>query len=259
MDGVTKGRRPMRFADKVVIVTGAGRGIGRAIALAFAAEGAKVVVSDVHGDSATRVAMLIGDIQGDALAVEVDVSKASQVARLVQKTLEAFGTIDVLVNNAGVLRPTRLEDISEEEWDWLMDINVKGVFLCTKAVLPTMRSRGGGKIVNLASIAGRSTSTFGGAHYTTSKSAVLGLTRHAAREMAQYHVNVNSVSPGSIDTEMVREYSTAEEREEEAKNVPLGRFADPQEVARVVLFLASQEASYITGATIDINGGLLMI
>ena len=259
MDGVTKGRRAMRFTGKVAIVTGAGRGIGRAIALAFAAEGAKVVVSDVHGDSADRVARLIRDLSQDALAVEVDVSKASQVARLAQKTLEAFGTIDVLVNNAGVLRPTRLEDISEEEWDWLMDINVKGVFLCTKAVLPTMRSRGGGKIVNLASIAGRSTSTIGGAHYTTSKAAVLGLTRHAAREMAQYHVNVNSVSPGSIDTEMVREYSTAEEREEEAKNVPLGRFADPQEVARVVLFLASQEASYITGATIDINGGLLMI
>jgi len=248
-----------RFAGQVVIVTGAGRGIGKAIALAFAAEGAKVVVSDVNGDSADRVAKLIRDLSQDALAVEVDVSKAGRVARLIQKTLEAFGTIDVLVNNAGVLRPTRLEDISEEEWDWLMDINVKGVFLCTKAVLPTMRSRGGGKIVNLASIAGRSTSTFGGAHYTTSKAAVLGLTRHAAREMAQYHINVNSVSPGSIDTEMVREYSTAEEREEEAKNVPLGRFADPQEVARVVLFLASQEASYITGATIDINGGLLMI
>ncbi len=247
------------FANKVAIVTGAGRGIGKAVALAFAVEGAKVVACDVNGDSVERVAQQIGGEGQAALAVRADVSKAGDVALLVERALAAYERIDILVNNAGVLRGTRLEDISEEEWDWVMDVNVKGAFLCTQAVLPAMKAQGGGKIVNMASIAGRSTSTWGGAHYTTAKAAVLGLTRHTARELAPYHINVNSLSPGSIDTEMARENSTPEQRAAEAPAIPLGRFGSPEEVAALVLFLASDEASYITGANVDINGGLLMI
>ena len=248
-----------RFAGKVAIVTGAGRGIGRAIAVAFAAEGASVVVGDVNADNAGVTSRQIRETGQDALAVQVDVSKAGDVARLIKATLKQFNTIDILVNNAGVLRPTRLEEISEEEWDTVMGTNVKGVFLCTRAVLPTMKAKGGGKIVNMASIAGRSTSTWGGAHYTTAKAAVLGLTRHTAREMAPYHINVNSLSPGSIDTDMARENFTPEQRAAEAATIPLGRFGSPEDVAQLVLFLASDEASYITGATVDINGGSLMI
>ena len=248
-----------RFAGKVAIVTGAGRGIGRAIAVAFAAEGASVVVGDVNADNAAGTITQIRETGQDALAVQVDVSKAGDVARMIKATLKQFNTIDILVNNAGILRPTRLEEISEEEWDTVMDVNVKGVFLCTRAVLPTMKAKGGGKIVNMASIAGRSTSTWGGAHYTTAKAAVLGLTRHTAREMAPHHINVNSLSPGSIDTDMARENSTPEQRAAEAATIPLGRFGSPEDVAQLVLFLASDEASYITGATVDINGGSLMI
>jgi 3-oxoacyl-[acyl-carrier protein] reductase len=178
---------------------------------------------------------------------------------MVEAAVRRFGTIHILVNNAGVLRPTPFANISEDEWDWVMAVNVKGVFLCTKAVLPIMKLNDEGKIVNLASSAGRSTSTFGGAHYTTSKAAVLGLTRHVAREVAPFGINVNSVSPGSINTEMVRGFSSLERLEAEARQIPLARLGSPSEVARVVLFLASDDASYITGATVDINGGELMI
>jgi NAD(P)-dependent dehydrogenase (short-subunit alcohol dehydrogenase family) len=248
-----------RFEGKVAIVTGAGRGIGRAIALRIAAEGAHVVVNDIVGERAEAVAGQIMEMGQKALATSADVSKSGEVQRLVGETVEELGTIDILVNNAGVLLPTPLEEITEDEWDWVMDVNVKGVFLCTKAVLPTMKAKGSGKIVNMASSAGRSTSTFGGAHYTTSKAAVLGLTRHTAREMAPFHINVNSVSPGSIDTEMVRENSTPELMASEAAKVPLGRLGAPEDIADLVLFLASDEACYITGATVDINGGDLMI
>lgn len=248
-----------RFEGKVVLVTGAGRGIGKAIALAFATEGAKVAVNDIDVDKAEVVVCQIRESGQHAMAVQADVSKESQVRRMVERVLEEFGTVDVLVNNAGVLRPTCLHDITEEEWDWVMEVNVKGVFLCTKAVLPIMKARRKGKIVNMASSAGRTTSTFGGAHYTASKAAVLGLTRHTAREAAPFSINVNSLCPGSINTKMVRESSTPERLEEEAAKIPLGRLGTPEDVAHLVLFLASDEASYITGSTVDINGGDLMI
>lgn len=248
-----------RFEGKVAIVTGAAQGIGKAIVLALAAEGAKVVVNDINLNKAEAVATQIREMGQNAIAVQADVSKATEVNQMVEATLKEFGTIDILVNNAGVLRPTRLEEITEEEWDWVMATNVKGVFLCTKAVLPTMKTKRSGKIVNMASIAGRSTSTFGGAHYTASKAAVLGLTRHTAREVSLFNINVNSLSPGSINTEMVRGSSTPERLEAEAAKIPLGRLGTPEEVADLVLFLASDEASFMTGATVDINGGDLMM
>jgi len=252
--------RANRFADKVVIVTGAARGMGRATALAFAREGAKVAVTDVSADEAHSVVREIGQAGGDAVAIQADVSDLTDVSRMVDAVIERYGTVDVLVNNAGVLGKTGpLEEIAPEEWARVIDINLTGVFNCTKAVLPIMKERGGGKIVNVSSSAGRSYSTFGAAHYTASKAGILGLTRHTASEAAPYNINVNAVAPGSMDTEMVRLSATPEHIAQEEANNPLGRLGTPEDEAHLVLFLASEEASYITGATVDINGGDLMI
>ncbi len=249
-----------RFTNKVAIVTGAGRGMGRAIALKLASEGAAVVVNDVSRAGADKVAAEIVTAGGRALAFVADVSNETQVNAMVTATVERFGTVDMLVNNAGILGNTQpIEMIAGDEWDRLMAINVKGAFNCTKAVLPIMQAKRYGKIVNVSSSAGRSTSTFGGAHYTTSKAAVLGLTRHTAREAAPYNINVNATAPGSMDTEMVRERATPEHIERERQTLPLRRLGTADDEANLVAFLCSDESSYIAGATIDINGADLLL
>jgi len=252
--------RASRFDGKVAIVTGSGRGMGKATALTLARDGAAVVVNDVCRELAEVVAQEIEATGGQAMAYVADVSNETQVQAMVDAAVEQFGTVDILVNNAGILRATSpVETIPLDEWELMMAVNVRGVFLCTKAVLPIMKAQRSGKIVNISSSAGRSTSTFGGAHYTTSKAAVLGLTRHTAREAAPYNINVNAVAPGSMDTEMVREMSTPEYMEQERQNIPLRRLGTAQDEANLVAFLCSEESSYITGATIDINGGDLVI
>lgn len=251
-------RSANRFQGKVAIVTGAAQGMGEAIARGFAAEGAKVVVADLQGQAAEALAKSIRDSGGEAMALEVSVVDEQQVRSMVEKTVERYGTVDILVNNAGVLRPTRFEDINEAEWDFVMAVNVKGVFLCSKAVLPIMKAKRYGKIVNQGSTAGKATSTLGGAHYTTSKAAVHGLTRHLAREAAPYHINVNAVCPGVIETPMAR--GMGEESLQKAlSGIPFGRLGKPEEVADAVLFLASDESSFVTGAALDIHGAELII
>jgi 3-oxoacyl-[acyl-carrier protein] reductase len=188
------------------------------------------------------------------------VSKLEDVERALDNIVSQLGTVDILVNNAGVLRSTTpLEAIPEDEWDLVLNVNLKGVFLLTKAVLPIMRQKRYGKIVNISSSAGRSTSELGGAHYTASKAGVLGFTRHTAREYGQYGINVNSVCPGLVDTPMIRQHASDDRLDYWRGQIPLGRFAQPAEEANLVLFLASDEASYITGATIDFNGGSLLL
>ncbi|MCG2767802.1 MAG: SDR family oxidoreductase [Anaerolineae bacterium] len=249
-----------RFDGEVAIVTGSGRGMGKATALTLASQGARVVVNDIRAELAQQVVEEVRTAGGQAVAYVGDVSYESDVSAMVALAIQEYGTVDILVNNAGILRATRpLETIPLDEWELMMAVNVTGVFLCTKAVLPVMKANRSGKIVNISSSAGRSTSTFGGAHYTTSKAAVLGLTRHTARETAPYNINVNAIAPGSMDTEMVREMSTPEHMEQERQNIPLGRLGTAQDEANLVVFLCSEESSYITGATIDINGGDLMI
>ena len=248
-----------RFRGKVVIVTGAARGMGKACASAFLKEGGKVFLNDIDGETLSET---VGELHGagkDAYPFVGDISKKGIAISLVETALERLGTVDVLVNNVGILRTTKLESIEESEWDEVLAVNVKSFFLMTKAVLPVMREKGYGKIVNVSSSAGRSTSELGGAHYTASKAAVLGLSRHAAREMAPFGVNVNAVCPGLIDTPMIHERSSQGRLEAWRNHIPFGRFGQPWEEADLVLFLASDEASYITGATIDINGGSLMM
>jgi 3-oxoacyl-[acyl-carrier protein] reductase len=249
----------MRFTDRVAIVTGAAQGIGFAIAARLLSEGAKVVLADVNSDRLARAAEDLAEWRATTEPVEVDVTHASEVTRLVASAQERFGPVNILVNNAGVLRSTAIEQISPEEWDLVVDANLKACFLCAQAVIPEMKARRYGKILNLASMAGRATSTLGGAHYTAAKAGVLGLTRHMARELAPYRVNVNAVSPGIVDTPMVAAAVTPEQRQKLTASIPFERLAAPAEIASLVAFLVSDDAAYITGASVDIHGGELII
>ncbi|MCW1967019.1 MAG: SDR family oxidoreductase [Anaerolineae bacterium] len=250
----------LKFSGKVALVTGSGRGMGRTIALTLAQQGAALVINDVNQAAADDAVAEIVAQGGRAMAFVADVSNEAQVQAMVAAALAQFGTLDILVNNAGILGKTRpVEDITVADWDALIGINVRGVFNCIKAVLPVMKAKRYGKIVNVASLAGRSTSIFGGAHYTTSKAAVLGLSRHVAREAAPFNINVNATAPGSMDTDMVRDNNTPENIERARQNIPMRRLGVPQDHANLVTFLCSDEASYITGATVDINGGSLFM
>jgi len=241
--------------------------MGRATALLLAQEGAKVAVNSLTAANAKAVAGEAVRYGAEAIAVPGDVSKSDEVGRVVEETVARFGRIDILVNNAGISRTTSpLETISDDDWSEVIGVNLKGVFNFMRAVLPHMKRQKSGKIVNVSSSAGRSVSTHAGAHYTASKAGVLGLSRHAAREAAPFNISVNAIAPGTIDTPMLREHllqeygHVSEERiAEEARMIPLGRVGTAEEVASLVALLVSEEAAFITGATIDINGGELMI
>jgi NAD(P)-dependent dehydrogenase (short-subunit alcohol dehydrogenase family) len=247
-----------RFDGRSIIVTGAGQGMGQSIAERFARDGGSVLAADINGDTVQLVVDGLTKAGHTAIAMRVDVSDPAQVKAMVARAVEAHGGVDVLVNNAGILRSTKIVDIPPEEWDLVMSINVKGVFLCTQAVHDEMVKRGGGRIVHMASLAGRATSTLGGAHYSTSKAAVLGFMRHTAREWARDGITSNAVSPGMVDTPMGRSVDDAR-LAQIISSIPLGRLADPDEVANLVCFLASDEAAYITGASVDIHGGELIM
>ena len=247
------------FQGKVAIVTGAGRGMGRSVAMRLAAGGAAVAVNDLRSDDAQRVADELKAAGTRAVAVPGDVTDAGDVRRMVDQTTAMLGAVHILINNAGVLRPTPVIDIEEDEWDFVVGVNLKGTYLCSRAALPAMRSQGWGRIVNFSSTAGKNVSTVGGAHYTAAKAGILGFTRHLAKEEAGYGITVNSVCPGLIDTEMVRDTISDDRADAYAASFPIQRLGQPEEVAELVAFLASHRASYITGASLDINGGDLMI
>ena len=218
-----------------------------------------MIVNDLDPQSAERTAAELVSNGADAFAAPGDVSSSRDVSRLVDNALQRHGTVHILVNNAGTLRPTPVIDIEEEEWDRVIGVNLKGTYLCSRAVLPSMRREGWGRIVNFSSTAGKSVSTVGGAHYTAAKAGVLGFTRHLAKEEAPHGITVNAVCPGLIDTEMVRSTIGAQRANEYAEGFPIARLGEPWEVAELVAFLASDRAAYITGASLDINGGDLMI
>ena len=244
---------------KVAIVTGGGRGIGKAISSRLAEAGAAVVVADIDTRLAHEVIKEINGRQGKSKACLVDVSDEKSVESMFKVALKTFGRLDILVNNAGIMFRTRFLDISLEEWEKTMSVNLRGAFLCIKRALPVMKKQGYGRIVNISSSAGRSVSTLGGAHYTASKAGLLGLTRAVAKEMAPFGITVNAICPGLIDTKMARETTSKKELEAFLKSFPIKRLGLPEEIGDLVVFLCSDKAAYITGASIDINGGDLMI
>jgi NAD(P)-dependent dehydrogenase (short-subunit alcohol dehydrogenase family) len=247
------------FSGKIAIVTGAARGMGYAVAKRLAAGGASVVINDINAEAAARAASDLHALGHAALAVAGDVTSGQDVGRLVARAVEHYGEVHILINNAGILRPTPVIDIQEDEWDLVVNVNLKGTYLCSRAVLPGMQKTGWGRIVNFSSTAGKNISTVGGAHYTAAKAGILGFTRHLAKEVAGYGITVNAVCPGLIDTEMVRSTISAERAQAYADSFPIKRLGEPFEVAELVAFLASDRAAYITGASLDINGGDLMI
>jgi 3-oxoacyl-[acyl-carrier protein] reductase len=242
----------MDLSDKVAIVTGGGRGIGRAIALKLAEAGADVVVNDVEPLEA--VVKEIKALGRQALPVLADVSSASEVDKMVEKATSAYGRIDILVNNAGIARDQLLLRMTEEEWDSVLKVDLKSVFLCTRAVLKYMVKQRRGRIISISSITGVMGNP-GQANYAAAKAGIIGFTRTIAKEVASRGITVNAIAPGFIDTEMTKQLKE-EWREELKKRIPLGSFGSPRDVAEAVAFLASEEAGYITGQVLGVDGGM---
>jgi 3-oxoacyl-[acyl-carrier protein] reductase len=242
--------------DKVVVITGGGGGIGLACALAFAAEGAKVVVADVNSAAAERAAREVGSTER-AIAVRVDVTSPESTQSMFDAAVSAFGRVDVLVNGAGIFHRTPIDDLTVDEWDQLMAINLKGVFLCSQAALRLMKPQRSGKIVNLASMGGQVGGIVAGADYSSSKAGVLCFTKSLAKNAGPFGINVNAVNPGVIDTPMTKPWGP-ELLQKRIDETPLGRLGTAEDVAQAVVFLASDAASFIHGTHLDVNGGIYM-
>ena len=245
---------------RVALVTGASSGIGRATAEALAANGARVAINfhrNEAGAAATR-AQIVG-AGGSAIIAQANVTRASEVQSLVERTVAEFGPIDILVNNAGSLvERLRILELTEERWDEVIDLNLKSAFLSCQAVAGSMMKRKTGTIVNVSSIAGRTGGALGSIHYSTAKGGLITFTKGLAKELGPFGVRVNAVSPGVIDTPYHEQFSSPEMMKTYTSQIPLGRIGTPEEVAKVICFLASDAASYLTGETIEINGGMFM-
>jgi NAD(P)-dependent dehydrogenase (short-subunit alcohol dehydrogenase family) len=249
----------MELKGKTAIVTGSGRGIGEGIVVAFAREGANVVVMDRNLENAQKIVDKIEAAGGVAMGFEADVTKKPSLDAMVAATVNRFGALDILVNNAGIeAPPVLLKDISEEQWDRVLGVNLKGVFLCCQAVIPQMMKQNKGKIINISSLAGRRMTFFGSADYTASKHGVTGLTNHLAWELADSHITVNAICPGATLTPLAEHQSTPEYREMVTKrSIPLGRWCTPDDIARAAVYFASDGADMVTGQMLDVDGGAM--
>jgi NAD(P)-dependent dehydrogenase (short-subunit alcohol dehydrogenase family) len=253
------GKEQNLLKGMIAIVTGAGRGIGRSISQKLADSGAQIIAGDINLSDAEETAQILNEQGKTSVAQRLDVADADSLETVIYEAAKKFRKVDILVNNAGIMYRTRILDISTDEWEKTLKVNLTGAFLCTQAVLPGMKKRGFGRIINISSSAGRSVSTLGGAHYTASKAGMLGLTRAVAKEVAPFGITVNAICPGLIDTEMARKTTTEKELKDFLDAFPISRIGMPEEIGDLVVFLCSEKASYITGASIDINGGDLMI
>lgn len=247
----------MLLTDKTAVVTGGSRGIGRAIAVALAAEGAKVaVIYAGNAAAAEETLSLIKEQGGEAVAMQCDVADDAAVSDMINAVKEQFGSVDILVNNAGITRDGLLMRMKEGDWQTVLDTNLTGVFHCTKAVTKLMMKQRSGAIINITSVVGQ-TGNAGQVNYAAAKAGMIGFTKSVAKELASRGIRVNAVAPGCIDTDMTAVLSDAV-KEDMLKSIPLGRVAQPEEVAKAVVFLASDNASYITGQVLNVDGGMVM-
>lgn len=248
----------MKINDRVALITGSGQGIGKAIALKFAREGAKVAVNDIKFNEAKALETVeeLRKLGVEAELFLADVSQEDSVSNMVEKIITRFGRVDILVNNAGINRDGLLHKGNLANWEAVMAVNLTGPFICTKAVLPSMRAQEYGRIVNLSSLTARM-GIFGTGYYATSKAGLIGLTKVTAVENASKRITCNALAPGYINTDMMNKYPEDQLKALIAK-IPMGRLAEPKEVAEAALFLAADASSYITGAVLDINGGFLI-
>jgi 3-oxoacyl-[acyl-carrier protein] reductase len=245
----------MRIWDKVAIVTGGGSGIGQGTCIRLAEEGGVIAIFDIDLEGAENTAQEVKKAGGRALALRVDVAKAADVDSAVEEVISTFGRVDILVNNAGLSTMTSVAKMTEDVWDSTLDVNLKGVFLCCRAVIPHMKERRCGRIVNISSILGLAGSP-ARVHYSAAKTGVIGFTRGLAAELGPHNINVNAVGPGIIDTPMLERDIGSDLREQLHARVPLRRLGAPRDIADAVLFLVSDEASYITGQCLFVCGGI---
>ena len=246
----------MKLTGKVALVTGAAQGIGKAVALLLARHGADIVVSDINLEKAEETAKEIESIGPKAMAIKVNVASLNDVERMVEAVLKKFGKIDILINNAGITRDKLILRMTEEDWDTVLNVNLKGTFNCTKAVVRHMAKQRSGKIVSIASVVGEMGNA-GQVNYAASKAGVIGLTKTIAREFAKRGINVNAIAPGYIETPMT-EVLSDKVKEELKRLIPMERLGKPDDVAEAVLFLVSEESNYITGQVLNVNGGIYM-
>ena len=243
---------------KVAVITGAGRGIGRATALMMARWGARVIGVDIDREPLEETVEAIKKSGGEAEGAIVDVCNEEQVVRFFDETAKKHGRLDILVNGVGGGKPAEVTKIAGSEWDQMFAFNARSCFLCSREAARWMAPAGGGRIINVSSLAGRSSSVLQGAHYSASKAAVIGLTRHMARELGPLGINVNAIAPGTTSTERIEKQMTPERKREVVARIPLRRMATPEDQAGAILFLASSLSGYITGMTIDVSGGMLL-
>ena len=246
--------RLMDFTDQVVVVTGASRGIGRAIALVFAQAGAKLALVSRTADALEAVAAEVRAVGAEALVLPTDVAVEAEVDQAIDRVVAEWGRVDVLVNNAGLIGFGPLHEIEPTAWDKVMGANLTGAYLCSRAVAPVMEKKQAGRIVNITSVSAQTGGVSGGVHYTASKGGLTAMTKTLARDLAPHNITVNAISPGQIDADP--ELLTPEQREKVMAMIPLGRLGEPEEIAYAALFLASPMADYITGTTLDVNGGI---
>ncbi len=245
----------MGLNNRVALVTGAGKGIGNAIATRLAADGARVVIADVNADTAKAAAAELVKQGKDAIGIAADVSKLDDIKKMMKQIIDHYGQLDIVVNNAGILRSSRLEEVSPEEWDLVLAVNLKSVFLVSQQALPHLKQSKCPRIVNLSSNSGRMGGFESSVSYAASKGGVISLTYALASQLAKFKITVNAVCPGTVETDILKDYS-AEAKERLKARVPLGRLGEPNEIAAAVAYLVKEEAGFVTGLMLDINGGV---